>query len=487
MVGSELELHQVIYSYLLAQIQFGFYRRGDSLPGMEVLSRQSHISLDTVTQAYHRLCHEGYISLTQKAGAKVTVSYSREEIDGQVRHYFAQRETALRDLSRSIWPLFGWALWLSLKHSPPEAAERMVELTRDEHKPPTVIWQHLEQQYGALGNALLMRLMRHLYLFFQGPFYSVRENAPYFEKGLLWQQNVAVLSRDENWTALAGVLKTAQDDLTHAVSQFYEGQSPEPVPQIGFRWNAYKKSAQLRYSLAIELLTDISRGTYPPGSFLPPARRLAAEKGVSLSTVRRTVSLLNGIGAVKSFRTRGMQVLPPEQSTEHSDLAQPDIQRRLLDVAASLQIYALSSRAVSELTLASLDDDALHLWKDRLLDLQNRQRLELLTYVSMDLLSNSAPCQTVRTIYSELLRLLFWGHPLRGMRGTPETVSRAAAPFLYQMIQALEERNFPGFSGVLEELSVHELCVTVDQLIRLGIRGAEDILLPDKSESWRQS
>ena len=156
-MGSELELHQVIYAYLLTQIQFGFYRCGESLPGMEELSRQSHISLDTVTLAYHRLCREGYISLTQKGGAKVAVSYRREEIDGHVRRYFAQREAALRDLSRSIWPLFGWALWLSLKHAPPEAAERMVELTRGGHKQPAVIWQHLEQQYGALGNDLLMR------------------------------------------------------------------------------------------------------------------------------------------------------------------------------------------------------------------------------------------------------------------------------------------------------------------------------------------
>ena len=240
MVGSELELHQVIYAYLLAQIQFGYYRCGESLPRMEELCRQSHISIDTVAQAYHRLRREGVISLTQKAGAKVSVSYSQEEIDGHVRHYFAQREAALRDLSWSIWPLFGWALWLSLKHSPPEAAERMVHLTRDEERPPTVIWHYLEQQYGALGNELLMRLMRYLYLFFQGPFYSVKENTPYFEKGLFWQQNVAVLSRNGNWATLRDVLKTAQDDLAHALSRFYEDRIAEPVPQIGFCWNAYK-------------------------------------------------------------------------------------------------------------------------------------------------------------------------------------------------------------------------------------------------------
>lgn len=486
-MGNELELHQVIYAYLLTQIQFGFYRCGESLPGMEELSRQSHISLDTVTLAYHRLCREGYISLTQKAGAKVAVSYRREEIGGYVRRYFAQREAALRDLSRSIWPLFGWALWLSLKHAPPEAAERMVELTRSGYKRPAVIWQHLEQQYGALGNDLLMRLMRYIYLFFQGPFYSVAENAPYFEKGLFWQQNMAVLSRNGDWATLGDVLKTAQDDLTHALSRFYEENAaqPEPAPQIAFRWNAYKKSAQLRYSLAIELLTGISRGVYPVGGFLPPAHRLAAEKGVSVSTVRRTLSLLGGIGAVKSFRTRGAQVLSPEQSTQYADLTQPDIQNRLLDMAAGLQIYALSAGAVSERTLACLDADALRLWKTRLLDLRDTGRLELLTYVSMELMAGYAPFQTVRTIYAELLRLLFWGHPLRGLRGSPEAVNRAAAPYFQRMLGALEGQNAAGFSAVLEELLIRELRVTVGQLVQLGIPGAEAILVPGEGEFWR--
>ena len=486
MVGNGLELHQMIYTHLLNQIQFGYYRCGESLPGMEELCWQSHLSLDTVTQAYHRLCREGYISLTQKAGARVTVSYSQAEIDGHVRHYFAQRQTALRDLSRSIWPLFGWALWLSLKHSPPEASEWMVQLTRDDEKPPDILWQYLEQQYGALGNELLMRLMRYIYLFFQGPFYSVQENTSYFERGLSWQQNIALLSRKENWAMLRDVLKTPQDDQTHALSRFYEARITEKAPQVGFRWNAYKKSAQLRYSLAIELLTDISHGIYPVGSFLPSAQRLADAKGVSVSTVRRTISLLNGIGAVQSFRTRGAQVLSPAQSTEHADLTQPDIQNRLLDMAASLQIFALSARAVSEMTLNALDDEGLGRWKARLMEMQDQQRLELIPYVSMELIAKTAPYQTMRTIYAGLLRLLFWGHPLRGMRQTQEASNRLVAPFFERMIGALETHDFAVFSAVLESLLLHELRTTVHQLIRLGIVDAETILLPDERECWGQ-
>lgn len=52
------------------------------------------------------------------------------------------------------------------------------------------------------------------------------------------------------------------------------------------------------------------------------------------------------------------------------------------------------------------------------------------------------------------------------------------------MLQALDERDVFGFSTVLEELVVRELCITVNQLVQLGIRGAENILIPVKGEFW---
>ncbi len=483
-MGSELELYEVIYSYLLTQIQFGFYHQGENLPGMEELSQQSHLSMDTVTQAYHRLCEKGYITLTKKAGAKVSADFTQAEIRNHIQRYFAQRETALRDVSHSIWPLFGWALWLSLKHTPPEAAQRMMQLAQDEHKPPTMLWQHIEHQYGALGNPLLMRITRYLYLFFQGPFYSVKENMPYYEKALAWQHSVTVLCDDENWNELRIVLKSAQDDLTETVSEFYREQKIIALPQVSFRWNAYKKTAQLRYSLAIELLTDISRGLYPAGSFLPSAQRLADEKGVSVSTIRRTLTLLNGIGAVKSSRTRGAQVLSPAQSTESADLTQPDILSRLLDMAASLQIYTLSAKATARLTLEALDGSALEYWKERLSGLRTQHRLELVAYVSMELIAKFAPSLTIRTIYSELLQLFFWGNPLRGMRESPDVIDQTIVPYYKEMIQALESRNFPVFSAVLEELLIQELRDTVSQLIQLNVPGAKLLLIPGDDEIW---
>lgn len=147
----------------------------------------------------------------------------------------------------------------------------------------------------------------------------------------------------------------------------------------------------------MELLTEIGRGIYPPGSYLPSAERLSAEKGVSVSTVRRAVCLLNSIGAVKSSRPLGARVLTPSQSAENCDFTQPDLRRRLLELAESLQIFALSGKAVSEITLASLDDPSLCRWKQCLYDLKTRGHSERLIYTCLSLISEYAPFQTLRT------------------------------------------------------------------------------------------
>lgn len=172
---------------------------------------------------------------------------------------------------------------------------------------------------------------------------------------------------------------------------------------------------------------------------------------------------------MKSSRTLGALVLSPSQSTDNCDFTQPAIRGRLLELAEGLQIYALYSRAVSKITLDSLDTDALCQWKQRMYDVQISQRYELTTYVSLEMIAKYAPYRTVRIIYSELLRLLFWGNPLRGMRGDTKDRNQYLEPAFKRMVSALIERDFTTSSAALEELLVFELRIIEKQLKKLGI------------------
>lgn len=486
-VNSGMELHQAIYQFYRTQIQFGLYQYGEKLPSLEETYKRFHTSLDTVNPAYHRLCQEGYITISKKSGAKVAVRYGPEQIRRHVQTFYAERRESLTDISRCIWPLLGQAQCLSLKTGSLKAADLEAFADAGSHSAILTVWRVLDHKYGNLGNELLMRLIRYLYLYFYGSFWGMASDERLHEITLKQLRTAAALCLEARWGELPDVLRVIQEEFYRSLCLFYrENITPEPFcRQVAFSWDAYKKSSQLRYSLAMDLLTEIGRGVYPVGSYLPSAQRLSAEKGVSVSTVRRAVSLLNSVGAVKSSRPLGARVLPPSQSADHCDFTQPDLRRRLLDVAESLQIFALSGKDVSALTLTSLNETSLFSWKQYLLDLKSRGLSRRVIYASLSLISRDAPSQTLRTIYSELLRLLFWGNPIEALMRDAQKDPLFFVSGLDRMTAALERRDADGFSSTLEFLLIHELRRTVEVLLGLGIREAGNILIPDINNEWK--
>lgn len=167
------ELHQIVYSLLAAQIEFGTYRFGDPLPKMEETARWLSVSLDTVRSAYLQLKRDGYITLTKKAGAAVAVRFQESELEEHIQTFFALRKDAVTDLCRSLDPLFSHAQWFALKHAGPERLDELERLClQPETLPPYVMVRHVRLIYGALNNDLLLRLVWQAFLFYQAPFFE---------------------------------------------------------------------------------------------------------------------------------------------------------------------------------------------------------------------------------------------------------------------------------------------------------------------------
>lgn len=477
---SELELHQIIYEAILTQIQFGVRRYKDSLSSADETGRLFCVSVDTVQSVYRRLKKEGYISLMRNAGAKVIMSYDDAEIEQHVQTYFSLRKDALLDMSRSIQPLLGNIQWIGLKYASPDTLDTIEHLS-DKHTNHTfVMWHYVEHKYVALHNNILMRLARQVYLFFHVPFFNIDRHVRSISSSEQIMETLN-LCRGHNWAALQELIDSWQNDLCSSLHHFYTDRITFEAPgnQMDFRWSSYKKPNQLCYSLAMELLISICQGVYLPGSLLPAMEQIARDRNISISTVRRAVGLLCSIGAVKSSRPYGMRVLPFSESLEHCDFSQPVLRQRLIDMLESLQILALSCRSVAELTLRSLSAESLRHWLQTLSSLKERPYYNVLPYVVLDLIAGHVPYQTIRTIYSELLRQLFWGNPLRGMKGSLETMNALLEPYLTGLLTRLEEGNTSAFCDMFEEMMLHDLKESADYLQKMGIQEAGYILVPE--------
>lgn len=479
-----MELQQMIYETLLTQIQFGTFRYMDSLAAAVEVSERFHVSVDTIQSVYRRLKREGYISLSRNVGAKVIVSFNAAEIDQHIQTFFSLRKDAMLDLCSSIQPLLGRIQWLSMKHASPQTLENIERLTQENERPPYMMWQYFEQKYAALNNALLTRLARQIFLFFQTPLFSVAEPETHLIRSSEWVRDTLELCWRQDWAELQRSFEAYQMEMCVSLHDFYRERItlPSPEEQIPFRWSSYKKPGQLCYSLAMELLTAISRGVYPSGSLLPTMERISAEKGVSISTVRRTMGLLCGIGAVKSSRPYGMRVLPLMQGAKNCDFTNSVIRQRLLDMLESLQIFALSCRAVAELALQSLDADSIREWKRRLCALKESPHYDILPNAVLELVTDYVPSKAIQVVYTELLQQFFWGNPLRGMKGDRTATNTLLEPYLTGMITCLKNADIPGFCGRLEELLLFELRDSKARLLQLGIQEANAILIPENDD-----
>lgn len=475
-----MELQQIIYSIFKTQIQFGVYGAGERLPTMEEACRLMGVSIRTIRMAYQRLQREGFVTIAKNIGARVKIYYTEEEIERNVQDFFSRRRDSMLDLGRSMRALVSTAQLESFKNVTSEQLDELEQIARrNDVLPPHKLVLQLQMIYGSLKNDLLMRLVWQILMFYPAPFLSVSENLRGLESEHSPLLPMIKLCRQKNWDALKIAIDDYQEMLYSGLCRFYENRiiSPPPGQQEAFFWTGFNKASQLCYSLGMDILKDISWGTYPAGTMLPAMKKLAEERHVSLITVRRTLSLLGSIGLTKTHNGIGTEVMSMENLADNCDFTVPAVRRRLLDYAQSLQVLALSCRAVAEMTLAPLEADILEKFSDRLLFLRRSQRCELAAYGILELLTHLAPSQVLRTVYDALFHQLLWGFPIRNMRGSVAEMNRCDLPQLNALLEAIRQRDVAGFCEKLEAIMIFEVGYSAAQLVRLGITEAAALII----------
>lgn len=190
-------------------------------------------------------------------------------------------------------------------------------------------------------------------------------------------------------------------------------------------------------------------------------------------TVRRTLTLLNQLGAVQSINGVGSKILSTEDSLKNCDMTRPMIRKRLLDFVQSLQIFAMTCRAC----VKSIKAQAIGLWKDRLAYIRENFRYESVVFASLEIIPLCSPNQVIQEIYNQLPSLLLWGYPLRSMHGSREEINAFYLPHINLLSESLERGDWDGLAAELEDLLFYELRFSAARLGELCIKEASGLVI----------
>lgn len=468
-----MKLNQIIYNIIKAQIDFGTYHFEDHLPPIEEMADILMVSVDTVRLAYHQLQEDGYITLSKRIGSAVKVQYSREEIENHIQVYFAERKELLSDLCASM-PLLlsgiqisAWKLILKK-----DINEIETFVSQPHSKPVFWLMFYLHMIYGALKNDLLTNLFRKLSSIYMLPFLSLEDYDKYVYRECNSIPEQIRLSQQEDWTALRSVILDTFEGHLVNITNFYETRITftGAKKQLDFTWNSYNNASQVCYFVGFEILQSIILGSYPEGSLLPSLKSLAEEKQVSVSTIRHTLALLNDLGIVKTINGVGTKVLSIVQAAGNLNTSNPTMRKRLLGCKQSLQLIALSCHDIAMFTIRTLDETQKKQWIEELYSLDRLKKYDLVSSASIRCISQFIPYQTIRIVYAELYKQLFWGTPLRGLLGPQEAINAYYHPYYHILIDALKNNDAKVFAENLEEIFKYKFEHITQQLNTLGIQ-----------------
>ena len=392
----DIGLCDLLCDYYESKILFGYCKYGDRLPSIAQISSISQLGQNTVRGAFKRLREKGYIQSEERKASVVSYRGTSADFEKNKADYFVPREDGIRDFFQAARLLFipVWETALENTGDPYRAITNRETAGKFFDDLSPVVRFCIDYVFP-LKNELLTNLywecMRYVRLLY----------SPTTKNRIPHQRTTSRTIQLED-----SAYSDVKDEIFEFISKVRQMYRLEDVEQIPFKWNVYRQRPQLRYTLAAKIISEIFWGRYPVGSFLPSLTEMAEQYDISLTTVRRTVELLNSLGVTKSYHGSGTKVLMDSAET---DLPPSDMREDLRLHRESLQLMGLTIRGVMLFTLESVPTARREKLIQELFEIRAQKRGFLCFGVILNFICENCPSMIVRECYSRLKEFIIWG------------------------------------------------------------------------------
>lgn len=465
----------LIYEYFYMRFRFGYYKCGDTLPTIDTLCREFGVSAQTVKTALKHLRAEGYIDMHNGRATKVLFQQSTQELCDFALNFFSQRKHAFSDLNRSVELISLPLLVEGFRRTDEDELAQLSRYIERAHTDDLIyFFCYIEQK---LENSLAMNLFWETSLFLGLLFIGDKggdsiHNEDNIRKGL---SDVISCRKIKDWSWLqAALVKYQKDSVEQALRHISQHIEPaEKQLQIPFTWRIYRERPQLCYDLVIRILHEIYLGEYREAEYLPSYEKMATEYGVSLSTVRRTIRMLNHLGITHSINGIGTRIFAPGEHCNRPDFTDPAIRRGFVLFFQALEMTIFTCRGVIRCILLSSTQEQKNVLISQLEEcLHTDSCVSTLWHLLLYCCENS-PLQGVREVYIKLYGLFLWGNSLQSCLEKISDFKKASYEFTEALLVCLHKNDYDGCGIVVQRQLEQQLPAAERLLLKNGFRSEE--------------
>lgn len=445
----------LIYDYFVARILFRYYTYGDSLPSADTLCKEFNVSSLTVKAALRRMRSEGYISMGKGVFTKVIYKQSEEALEKHIQNFYSVRWHAIQDLYHSSELIFAPLLTECFRRMDVKDFSCLSDLT--EQRSADDIMRFYCYTLQKLGNPLVMNLLWETSIFLGFPFANKYGASTLIDEKLTGNRLRDIISnaKKEDWNAVHDIFLDFEQVSAKKQSDYFAPllQSAPEEKQLSFKWCIYRERPQLCCSLAMDILFRNYMGEYRETRFLPSYEKMAASFGVSVSTMRRTIRLLNELGAASSMNGKGTLIYPPEEHGAEPDFSQNAIRRNLAYFIQAFEVVLYTCRGVSFSVLSSLPANSIDTLTAQLELHISTDHCELALWSILLFLVKNSAVKGVKEIYGQLFGLLLWGYPMKIGLSEPIHFSRTCICLTRELLACLRKNDMNKGAEKIRELT----------------------------------
>lgn len=432
-------LYQLIYDYYESRILFGSYRYGEPLPSVPQICANFRLGRNTVQAALNRLEKNGYIKTEERKVARVIYQATEADFRENAANFFVPRKEGILDFEY-VGSLMFAPLWNAGVQNLKQDASDYAYWNQNKAKgavpvPVKIYCDVLSTFHNELLLNLYWQCLRYLNFLYPP---KIREEDVRVAE-LISRQEMDELKRELD-DCLDGQQKQVLEFVDFAAKAYHL----ETADPIRFHWTIYRRRPQVRYTLASVIIREILRGVYPAGAYLPSLPRMAEQYQVSLSTVRRTLEVLNALGVTRTFMGIGTKVcLEP---VDKDVLNGSEIRENLRLHREGMQILALTVRGVTLFTLESAEEEKREQLMQQMITLHGRTSSILYIDVLLSFIAAECPSATIRECYGRLRELVAWGYIFSAVLLRNGQLSHSFTGFLERLEANLRAGDLAAFA-----------------------------------------